>query len=462
MGEVADITIPYAPRPLQRVLHDELDEYRFGVAVCHRRFGKTVLAINQLIKRAVTHTREFPPPRFAYVMPYLKQGKDVVWNYIKHYTSPIPGVDYNESDLSVTFPTGAYLRVYGADNEEALRGPYLDGVVLDEYGSMSATVLSQVIRPMLSDYAGWAFFIGTPNGRNQFYELIHGTKDGKWAGAKQEPGWFFREYRASETGVLPQAELDDAKRLMTQDEYDQEYECSFEASVKGAVYAIQMAAVRAEGRITRVPFDPRLPVDTAWDLGMDDSTAIWLVQSVAGGEVRFVAYYENRSQPLSHYVGILKDVQARHGFTYGEHFLPHDVEVKELGTGVSRLETLRELGLFSAVVVPRTVSVYDDVNAVRMLLPRCYFNTPSCDRGIDALKNYRWKEPSENQTGRTLPVHDWASHGADALRTFACAPARKPTLLKEWTDRNRDRDEDDWRYHKGRYKVASVGRRGGW
>ena len=424
--------------------------------------GKTVLAINQLIKCAVTHKRQDPPARFAYVMPYLKQGKDVVWNYLRHYVAPIPGVDENHSELSVTLPNKAYLRIYGADNEKSIRGAYFDGVVLDEYGDMSETVWSQVIRPMLADYTGWAFFIGTPNGRNHFYRLIHGDPQSRWTGAKNDPRWFFAEYRASQTGILPAQELADIRKDMTQDEYDQEMECSFEASVKGAVYAREMATAREDGRIRTVPFDPRLPVDTSWDLGMDDSTAIWWSQDAPGGEVRFVAYYENRGQPLSHYVGILKDVQAKHGFTYGDHLLPHDVEVKELGTGVSRLETLRQLGLFSAVVVPRTVSIYDDINAVRMMLPRCYFNETSCEPGIEALKNYRWKVETENQTGRTLPVHDWASHGADAMRTKACAPQRKAKYLAQWSVGQRDDDRSDKFYGKGRHKHASAGRRGGW
>jgi phage terminase large subunit len=455
------VTIPYAPRPLQRVLHSELDRHRWAVAVCHRRFGKTVLAVNQLIKGALTCQK--PRPRFAYIAPFRNQAKDIAWAYLKHYAGVIPGYDPNETELKISLPNDAQVRIYGADNQDALRGIYLDGVVLDEYGLMSDSIWGEVIRPLLSDREGWAFFIGTPNGRNQFYRLIHGDPETGMIGARNDPEWFFAEYKASQTGVLPARELEDARRAMTADQYEQEYECSFEASVKGAVYAREMATAREDGRVCRVPFDPRLPVDTSWDLGMDDSTAIWLSQDAPGGEVRFVAYYENRSQPLSHYVGILKDVQAKHGFAYGDHFLPHDVEVKELGTGVSRLETLQGLGLHSVIVVPRTVSIYDDINAVRMMLPRCYFNTPGCDRGIEALKNYRWKEETENQTGRTLPVHDWASHGADALRTKACAPARKAKLLNQWQQRNTDHDPSDRLYGKGRYRQqATAGRRGGW
>lgn len=452
MAVIDRVTIPYAPRPLQRLLHTALDNHRWAVAVCHRRFGKTVLAVNQLIKCALLC--EKPRPRFAYIAPFRNQAKDIAWAYLKHYCQPVLSGSPNESELRVDLLNGAQIRIYGADNQDALRGIYLDGVVLDEYGQMSDSIWGEVIRPLLSDREGWAFFIGTPNGRNQFYEVVKK--------AQGEDGWFFAEYKASQTNVIPHHELEDARRAMTEDQYQQEYECSFEAAVKGAVYAREIAAARSDGRITRVPFDPRLPVDTSWDLGMDDSTAIWFSQTSPAGEERFIAYYENSGHRLDHYVGILNDQKAKYGFTYGEHFLPHDVEVKELGTGVSRLEMLRQAGLFSCIVVPRTVSIYDDINAVRMMLPRCYFNVPACEAGVEALLHYRWKEETENQTGRTLPVHDWASHGSDALRTKACAPQRKAKLLSQWDKQNKDHDPSDWRYGKGRHRNAGAGRRGGW
>jgi phage terminase large subunit len=193
---------------------------------------------------------------------------------------------------------------------------------------------------------------------------------------------------------------------------------------------------------------------------MDDSTAIWFSQSSPSGEVRLIGYYENSGHGLHHYVGVLKEKQAQFGWTFGDHYLPHDVDVKELGTGVSRLETLRSMGLFSVVTIKRTESLYDDINAVRMLLPRCYFNVPACEPGVEALMHYRWKEGTEHQTGRTLPVHDWASHGADALRTLACAPVRKAKLLSAWNTANKDRDPDDARWGKGKAAVRTG--RGGW
>jgi phage terminase large subunit len=400
------VVIPYAPRPLQRVLHDALDAHRWAVAVCHRRFGKTVLAINHLQKQALLCTK--PRPRFAYIAPTYRMAKAIAWDYLKHFSAPIPGRQPHETELRIDYPNEGQVRLYGADNPDALRGIYLDGVVLDEYGLMDESVWGEVIRPLLSDREGWAFFIGTPNGRNQFYELIHGSRDGEWRGAKNSPDWFCAEYKASITKVIPEHELADARKAMTDDQYQQEYECSFEASVKGAIYARELAACREDGRMTRVPYDPRLPVDTAWDLGMDDATAIWFSQTSPAGEIRLLGYYENTGLGLQHYVGLLAEEKAKRGWAYGEHYLPHDVEVKELGTGVSRLETLRSLGLHSAVVVPRTVSLADDINAVRMMLPRCYFNVPACDKGVESLQHYRRKDETTDQTGYSRPVHDWA------------------------------------------------------
>jgi phage terminase large subunit len=249
---------------------------------------------------------------------------------------------------------------------------------------------------------------------------------------------------------------------MTEDQYQQEYECSFEAAVKGAVYAREMANARMDGRVGPIPWDPRLPVDTSWDLGMDDSTAIWFSQSSPTGEIRLLAYYENSGHGLQHYVGVLKEQQAKYGWVYGDHFLPHDVDIKELGTGVSRLETLRSMGLYGVIPIKRTESLYDDINAVRMMIPRCYFSLPACEKGVEALMHYRWKEQTENATGKTLPVHDWASHGADALRTLACAPVRKQKLLASWDKANRDDDPADRRLGKGKWRHGNQGRRGGW
>jgi hypothetical protein len=398
------ITIPYRPRDLQRLLHDRLESHRFGVAVCHRRFGKTVLAVNHLIKKALTCDKV--RPRFAYIAPTYRMGKGIAWDYLKHFSRVIPDAVVNESELRVDFGKGRQIRIYGADNPDALRGIYLDGAVLDEFGLMSERTFSEVVSPTLSDRLGWAFFIGTPNGKNHFYKIS--------VEAQRMPGWFFASYRASDTGVLSDEELATQRQNMTADEYAQEYECSFEASVKGAVYAAEMQDVREAGRVTRVPYESLLPVNTYWDLGIGDATAIWFAQLTPSGEFRLIDYYENQGEPLPHYIGVVKSKP----YTYGEHWAPHDIEVREYTTGHSRLDVARSQNFnFN---VGKRLPIEDGINAVRMVLPRCWFDAERTEQGREALQGYRYRKNTRlDEYDRHAPEHDWASHGADAFRLLA-------------------------------------------
>lgn len=403
MERVARVEIPYGPRPLQRVIHEAMEGHRRGIVVCHRRFGKTVCAVNHLQRAAVRCRLE--RPRYAYIAPTYSQGKSIAWDYMKHYARPIPGIGINESELRIDYPHGARLRIYGADNPDSLRGLYFDGVVLDEFQLMRPETLPEVIGPTLIDRQGWCLILGTPHGKNQFWK--------QYEDARKSADWFHAMYPASQSGVLSAEYLADERRHMTEDQYAQEYECSFEASVKGAVYAREMARLRQEGRITQVPYDPTLPVDTNWDLGYRDATAIWFSQSSYGGVVRLIDYYQNTGEALDHY---LQFVQGK-PYSYGEHWFPHDVEQHEMGTG-KRLIDIARTKLRNVNVASR-LEMADGLHAVRMLLPRCYIDETCCERGIDALTSYRWHYNAELKEFTNKPEHDWASHGADALRTLA-------------------------------------------
>lgn len=405
---VQQVVIPYAPRPQQVEIHSKLDAHRFGAAVCHRRFGKTVLAVNQLIKGALTC--KLPRPRFAYLAPTYRQGKAIAWDYLKHYTNVIPGREFNESELRVDLPNAAQIRIYGADNPDALRGIYLDGVVPDEFGLMPSRTFSEVLRPALADRQGWAFFIGTPNGKNHFYDVCQQ--------ARTEAGWFFAEFKASETGLIAKSELEMARKSMTPDEYDQEWECSFEASVKGAIFADEIRRARDGKRIKTIPYDRSILVDTFWDLGVGDATSIWFVQAV-GLEIRLIDYYESSGQGLDHYISVLK----QKGYSYGRHVGPHDIEVKEFGSGKTRLEMAREMGI-NFEVAPK-LGLEDGINAARLLFDRCYFDQDRCKLGLDALMNYRRDFNTRIDEFKPVPVHDWASHGADAFRYMAVSIRRR-------------------------------------
>jgi phage terminase large subunit len=284
-----------------------------------------------------------------------------------------------------------------------LRGQYFDGVVIDEVGDQNPRIWNEILRPALADRLGWACFIGTPKGANHFAELADR--------AKSEEGWKYLEFKASQTGVLPESELKAAYREMGEDKYNQEFECSFNAAVEGSYYGKLINDLERDHHITDFPRDDLCRSFTAWDLGMGDSTAIWVAQ-VVGKEIRLLDCVENHGQALDWYVNWLRDNKYE-GFT---HILPHDVQVRELGTGKSRKEVLEEAGL-SITVAPR-LPVADGIQAVRRLLPRCWFH-PRTKQGLDALRNYRREHDEKRQIFYEKPLHDWSSHMSDAFRYLA-------------------------------------------
>jgi hypothetical protein len=375
---------------------------RFAVIVAHRRFGKTVFGLSQLLREAAATRRK--AARYAYLAPFQRQAKAVVWDMLKDQARPCDNVRFHEGELRCDLKNGARISLYGADDPDSLRGLYLDGVVLDEFQQMDPRVWSEVIRPALADHKGWAIVMGTPMGRNAFWRLY------EWA--KTAPDWQTALYRASETAALPAEELAAARAAMSEEEYAQEFECSFDAAIRGAYYGKLIAQAEAEKRIGRVPRDPNLLVHTAWDLGVGDATAIWFYQRHRR-ELRLIDYAEASGAGLDHYAGLL---QAK-GYAYGEHVLPHDARVQELGSGKTRVETLTALGIRPRVLSAHRVE--DGINAVRRLLPRCWFDAETCARGLEALRNYRSEWDDRRQAFRERPLHDWSSHAADAFRYLA-------------------------------------------
>ena len=402
-----DQEIDYKPRDQIRAFHNRTE--RFAIIVAHRRFGKTVAAINDLIRSCFEIDR--PNVRVAYIAPYLSQAKAVAWDYALEFTRDIPEIKVNHSELRIDFLNGARFRLFGADNYNAMRGLYFDAVVLDEMADFPASAWSNVIRPALADRRGSATFISTPKGKNEFWELWHEAQD--------DPNWFTAMLKASETSILDQEELDEARRTMGDDRYEQEFECSFEAAIQGAFYAKEMKEATEDGRITRVPYDRAASVITAWDLGIGDSTAIWFAQFV-GQEIRIIDYYENSGVGLDHYAKVLLDKE----YHYEQHILPHDVQVKELGTGKSRLETLDALGIRNIEIAPK-LAVEDGIQAARTMIPKCWFDADNCTRGIEALRQYRRDFDEKLKTWRGRPLHDWTSHGADAFRYLAVGYRRE-------------------------------------
>ena len=400
---VQRIIIPYSPRPAFLPYHNR--KQRFAAIVAHRRAGKTVGCINDIIKRAVVDNK--PDARYAYIAPLFNQAKDVAWTYLKQYAAPLLASQPNETELRVDLLNGARVRLYGADNPDRLRGIYLDGCVLDEYADMQPAVWGQVVRPALADRQGWATFIGTPKGRNAFHDIF--------SRAQNSPDWFAMILRASETGLLPASELELARVDMTPEQYEQEFECSFDAAITGAYYGKELAQAERDGRITRVEYDANLPVHTVWDLGVSDSTVIWFFQ-VMGGEIRVIDHYENHGQGLPHYAGVINAKP----YKYAEHWVPHDARVRELGTGRTRIETMIALGF----KVPRLVpdhKVMDGINAARLTIERCWFDADRCKDGLEALRQYQTEYDEKTRSFKDTPKHDWTSHSADGFRYLAMA-----------------------------------------
>jgi len=407
VAEVKRVEIAYKPREAFEPYHDS--DKRFCLTVAHRRAGKTVARINKLIQKAAIC--EKPSPRFGYLAPYFVQAKDIAWNYLKEYARPIVelGGKVNESDLSLTFAhNGAVIRLYGADNAERLRGLYFDGLVADEAQDIKPSVLTQVILPALSDRKGWLDLSGTPKG---WGNLLGAT----YKRAQGDEAWYLQILRASETKLIDADELVQLQRSMPANEYDQEFECSFDAAISGAYYARELADAERDGRIANVPWEPQLQVNTAWDLGVSDSTVIWFYQQV-NQEIRVIDYYEASGFGLDHYAKVLKDKP----YVYGTHFAPHDIQVREFGTGKSRYETAASLGVRFDVV--ENIPIKDGIDAVRMALPRMWIDKTKCAAAIDAVKQYREKR-DEKRGIEFGPLHDWTSHAADGLR-YLCVSIR--------------------------------------
>ena len=398
MGEV--IEIPYKPREHQLKVHELLDGKRFAVVVAHRRFGKTVAALNHLIREAVLNEKE--TPRYAYIAPTYGQAKRVAWDYLVKYTTPLGGTN-NISELRVDF-WGRRIQLYGSDNPDSLRGQFFDGVIIDEVGDQNPKIWTDIVRPALTDRKGWCLFIGTPKGHNHFKEL----RDR----AEKEDGWGLLEFKASETGVVDETELKAAKNEMGEDKYRQEFECSFDAAVEGSYYGQMLNELEEKKHMQEIPREELSRTFTAWDLGMGDSTSIWVAQLV-GTEVRLIDYYENHGVGLDHYVKWIKD----NDYSKAEHILPHDVRVRELGTGKSRLEMLEEAGL-QVKIAPR-MGLDDGIQSVRRLLPRCWFNVPKVQNGLNCLRNYRRDYDEKRKIFFERPLHDWSSHGSDSFRYLA-------------------------------------------
>lgn len=355
-------------------------------------------------------------PLYAYIAPYRSQAKSVAWDYLKHFAAPVLKSS-NEAELTVELLTGAKIRLFGADNADAMRGLGFSGVFMDEYGDFRPSVWGNVIRPTLSDKQGWAVFAGTPKGKNQFWQIYDQA-------SRSDGEWFCLKLTASESNLLPATELQAARAQISEDQYLQEYECSFEAAILGAFYGTELRQADDDGRITRVNYDKYVPVHTAWDLGYRDDTAIWWYQ-VIRNEIHLIDFFAISGANIEEIAKIVKEKP----YIYGKHHLPHDARAKTLAAaGKSVIEQLAShLGINNMAIVP-DLGVQDGIQAVRQMLPQCWFDAERTNDGLEALRQYQREYDEDKKAFRQTPRHDWTSHPADAFRMLAIAWRLEPKV----------------------------------
>lgn len=353
---------------------------------------------------------------YYHFLPTYNQGKKILWDgmdytgfkFMDHFPKPLIA-HTSEQEMQVTLTNGAIYQIVGTDKMDNIVGTNPVGCVFSEYALQNPKAWD-LFRPILTENHGWAMFIYTPRGRNHgkvLYDM-----------AINNPDWFCEKLtiddtmREDGTPVITKADIERERREgMDEELIQQEYYCSFEGYQEGSYYVKQLR--EAQPRITSVPWQPRLPVATFWDLGIGDATAIWFAQRV-GQEIHLIDYYETSGEGMSYYAKYLSSKP----YLYSEHYFPHDGDVKEIGTGVSRKETAQSLGLFPIEIVPR-LGVDDGINAVRLVFPRCWFDKEKCQQGLNALANYHKVRDEVRQEFKAKPEHDWSSHGADAFRYFA-------------------------------------------
>lgn len=383
-----------------------------AVHVWHRRGGKDLVDFNFTI--AETQKRV---GAYWHVFPTYSQGRKAIWEGVtskgQPYLSFIPQQiikNTNKQEMAIYFNNGSIWRVVGADNVNALVGAGVVGVVFSEMSLQNPSAW-QYIEPMLMENDGWAIFNGTPRGENHFYDMVEMAKNNR--------NWYVDIKTVADTNVVSEEQIEELRRQGRPEEIiQQEYYCSFEGSIHGSYYADMMRAAAKDGRICSVPYDENALVNTAWDLGINDTTVIWFYQ-VVGREIHIIDFYENNGKPLAHYSSIIK----QKGYHYDKHYAPHDIKARELGTGKSRLELAEKMGL-KFEVVPQ-MPVIDGIGVVRGFLSRCWFDEKKCKQGINALKQYRKEWDEKRQSFKDNPLHDWSSNAADAFRYLAVSYKEK-------------------------------------
>src|SRR5262245_2392381 len=422
------INLPYnwKPRAYQRKLWNYLESGgKRAIEIAHRRFGKDEIALHFSAVSAMQR-----PATIWHMLPQISQGRRAIWSAVNPHTGkrrideafpPAIRASTNENEMFIRFKNGSTWTVTGSDAYDSLVGSPPAGIVFSEWSRANPSSWAY-LAPILVENNGWALFITKPLGNQNARSM--------YTMARNDPRWFADLSTVADTKAIPLEAVEEQRK-----EYhalfgevagdaliEQEYYCSFDSVIPGSYYAKEMTLAERDGRICQVDVDPDLPVHSAFDLGVSDCTAIWAFQ-VNGQELRAVDYYEASGHGAEHYAEWLNE-QGYHGVDW----VPHDARVREWGTGRSRVETLRMLGRNPRVVPAH--SLQDGINAARLTIPLVRFDAVRCARGIDCLKSYQAEWSEELRTFKKTPLHDWASHGADAFRYLAMA-WREPMITDE-------------------------------
>ena len=414
MAQVAE----YKPRAAFLPFHNR--EQRWATLVTHRRAGKTVALANDLILAARTPL-PLANPQYAYVGPTFTQAKRIAWGYLKQYSEPYWSSPPSESELKIKLHPNSTIYCLGADNADSLRGMYLDGFVGDEYALWKPSVFSQVIRPALSDRVGWGVFASTPRGKNLFHT--------QYKAALASPlDNFVLTLRADTSNLIPLSELEDLRLHMDAEEFAQEYLCSFDAALKGAIYAEEVNLLFLEGRYHTGEYpdgslyDPNLPTHVVFDLGFTDATvAIYWQEDPASATIRVVNVEVTQGKDRFHHIDRIIAFQGQADL--GSIWLPHDARAKNLQTGRSIVEQFLFNDLHPSIVPNHKVR--DRIAATRLIFPRVHIDASGGGEDLlEALKGYRREWDDEKLMFDDQPLHDWCSDYADAFGYMGvvCAP----------------------------------------
>lgn len=398
-------------KPFWRAMN--IEKKKRAVIVWHRRAGKDKTVVNFVAQKTQERVGAY-----YYIFPTYNQGRKIMWEgvdrdgfkFLDHFPEAIRKKKPNDTEMKIELVNGSIVRIIGSDDIDSIVGTNPVGCVFSEF-SLQDPKAWDYMRPILAENGGWAVFDFTPRGENHGFDL--------YEMAKNDPSWFAQVLTVDDTKAISKEVLEQERReIILKDGndalYQQEYYCSFKVPIAGAYYATQIMRANDEKRITSVPYESALPVNTWWDLGIDDSMTIWYTQTL-GKEIRFIDYDEVTGEGLVHCANILKEK----GYIYGEHYAPHDIEVRELTTGKSRKETAKGFGI-NFLTIKRS-NVDEGIDAARNILSRCWFDEKKCQRGLNALKSYHKEYDEKNKIYRSHPHHDWSSHGSDAFRTFAMA-----------------------------------------